>query len=37
MPVVRNVETMNYPMIEKSIHALGEKVNKSDDLHLTVT
>lgn len=27
MPVIRNVETMNYALIEKNIHSLGEKVS----------
>jgi len=27
VPVIRNVETMNFADIEKSINALGEKVN----------
>lgn len=27
VPVIRNVEAMNYADIEKAINALGEKVN----------
>ena len=28
VPVIRNVETMNFADIEKAINALGEKVKK---------
>ena len=28
MPVIRNVEEMNYADIEKAINALGEKVHR---------
>ena len=32
MPVIRNVEEMNYADIEKAINAMGEKVCKTFNL-----
>jgi pyruvate/2-oxoglutarate dehydrogenase complex dihydrolipoamide acyltransferase (E2) component len=32
VPVIRNVEGMNYAEIEKAMNALGEKVNNPCDI-----
>ena len=35
MPVIRNVETMNFSGIEKTIQTLGEKVSHMTVGHMT--